>query len=338
MRKSNYLLRKITFAVAIIVGVVIFNFFLFRIMPSDPIKLIFNDPRISKESQDQLRESFGLDKPVWFDKAKFNQGDLAGAFFDTQFSAYVNSLLHGKLGISFTRRVDVKDLLVKRVGNSLLLALSGSAIAIILGIIFGLLSAWKRGSRLDIAFLLTALFTTSLPAFFLGIVLIIFAGRFFSFGGMTSAEIHPSDGMAYWIDLLKHLALPAITLAIVEVGSFFMVMRSSVVDILSDDFILTAKAKGFNDFQILKDHAFKNAMLPMTTIIALNLAYTVAGSIQIETVFSWPGIGRLMFEAVHMQDFPVLQGAFLLIAISVVLANLLADMLYSLLDPRVSVD
>jgi len=337
MRRSNYVLRKITFSIAIIIGVVVFNFFLFRIMPSDPIKLIFNDPRISKESQEQLRISFGLDKPVWFDKARFDLGDFAGAF-DTQFTAYVKNLLRGELGISFTRRIDVKELLLKRVGNSLILAITGTTIAIFLGIILGLVSAWKRGTRLDISLLLTALFTTSLPAFFLGIVLIIFAGRHLAFGGMTSPEIHPSDGFPYWLDLAKHLFLPSITLAVVEVGSYFMVMRSSVVDILSDDFIMTAKAKGFNDFQILKNHAFKNAMLPMVTIIALNLAYMVAGSIQIETVFSWPGIGRLMFEAVHMQDYPVLQGAFLLIAVSVVLANLLADFLYTLIDPRVKAD
>ena len=337
MSRSKYILKKIAFAVLIVVGVVIFNFFLFRIMPSDPIKLIFNDPRISKESQEKLRESFGLDKPVWFDQEKFQQGDYIGAF-DTQFVTYIDNLLHGELGVSFTRRIDVKELLAKRVGNSLILVLSGTFIAILLGIVFGLFSAWKRGSRFDISLLLVALFTTSLPAFFLGIVLIIFAGKYLAFGGMTSPQVYPTDGITYWIDLAKHLALPALTLAIVEMGAYYMVMRSSVVDILSDDFILTAKAKGFNDFQILRDHAFKNAMLPMVTIIAINLAYTVAGSIQIETVFSWPGIGQLMFEAVKMQDYPVLQGSFLLIAVSVVLANLLADLLYSLIDPRVKSD
>ncbi len=337
MGRGRYILRKIIFSIVIVIGVIIFNFFLFRIMPSDPIKLIFNDPRISKESQQSLRESFGLDKPVWFDKARLEQGDILGAF-DSQFAAYVNNLLHGELGVSFTRRIEVRDLLMKRAGNSVLLALSGTFISIMLGIVFGLISAWKRGSRLDISFLLTALLSTSIPAFFLGIVLIIFAGKHFSFGGMSSAEIKPEDGLVYWIDLGKHLFLPALTLAIVQTGSYFMVMRSSVVDILSDDFILTAKAKGFNNFQILKDHAFKNAMLPMVTIIALNLAYTVAGSIQIETVFSWPGVGRLMYEAVHMQDYPVLQGVFLLIAISVVLANLLADLLYTFIDPRVRAD
>lgn len=337
MSRYNYILRKIGFACLMIVGVVIFNFFLFRIVPRDPIKLIFNDARLSRASQETLRESFGLDKPVWFDAARFNEKDYAGAF-DTQFTAYIRNLLHGDLGISFTQRTGVNELLKQRVGNSLILVLSGTVIAILIGIIFGLLAAWKRGSRIDFSLLLVALFTTSIPAFVLGIVMILFMGKYLAFGGMVSPQIHPADGMKYWFDLGKHLALPAFTMAVVEMGGYLLVMRSSVVDILSEDFILTAKAKGLNDFQILRDHAFKNAMLPMITIIALNLAYTVAGSIQIETVFSWPGIGQLMFQAVQMQDYPVLQGSFLLIAISVVLANLLADLLYSLIDPRVKMD
>ena len=144
-----------------------------------------------------------------------------------------------------------------------------------------------------------------------------------------------AQGLTYWVDVGKHLILPTITMAVVYTGEYILIMRSSAVEVLSEDYILTAKAKGLSTFQILRDHALKNAMLPMVTMIALTLGYMVGGAIQVETVFSWPGIGRLMYEAVMKRDYPVLQGAFLLLAISVIAANFLADLLYSVLDPRV---
>ena len=137
--------------------------------------------------------------------------------------------------------------------------------------------------------------------------------------------------------MLRHLLLPTITLAIGSVSGYMLIMRSSVVEVLAEDYILTAKAKGLSNFRILRDHALKNAMLPMVTIIALNLGYVVGGAIQVETVFSWPGIGRLIYDSVSKQDYPVLQGAFLLLAVSVIVANFLTDILYSILDPRVKV-
>jgi peptide/nickel transport system permease protein len=155
---------------------------------------------------------------------------------------------------------------------------------------------------------------------------------------MVTPGLHPEDGWPYWKDVGWHLVLPTITLTILYMSEYMLIMRSSVVEVLSEDFILTAKAKGMNAFQIFRDHALKNSMLPMVTIIALTLGYTVGGAIQVETVFSWPGIGRLMFEAVQKRDYPVLQGTFLLLAVSVIVANLIADLLYAALDPRVKPD
>jgi peptide/nickel transport system permease protein len=137
------------------------------------------------------------------------------------------------------------------------------------------------------------------------------------------------------VDIVQHMILPTLTYTIIYMGEYMLIMRSSLLDVLSEDFILTAKAKGLNTFQILKDHALKNAMLPLVTVIALNLGFTMAGAIQIETVFSWPGLGGAIYEAVVRRDFPMLQGAFLMIAVSVIIANLLAELGYSLLDPRV---
>jgi peptide/nickel transport system permease protein len=137
------------------------------------------------------------------------------------------------------------------------------------------------------------------------------------------------------LDTLRHMFLPTLTYTIIFLGEYMLIMRSSLLDVLSEDYILTAKAKGLNNLQILKDHALRNALLPMVTIIALNLGFTVAGALQIETVFSWPGLGGAIYEAVQRRDYPMLQGAFLLLAISVVIANTLADLLYLSLDPRV---
>jgi len=155
---------------------------------------------------------------------------------------------------------------------------------------------------------------------------------------MVTPGLRPEDGLTYWLDVGRHLVLPTITMAIVYTGEYVLIMRSGVMEVLAEDYILTAKAKGLSTLRILRTHALKNAMLPMVTMIALTFGYTVGGAIQVETVFSWPGIGRLMYEAVQKRDYPVLQGTFLLLAVSVIVANLVADLLYSALDPRVKAE
>jgi len=337
MHRSDYLIRKISFAILTLLVVIVFNFFLFRILPGDPIKLIIHSPRMTAEAQERIRVNFGLDKPVWFNLEALETGDIKGAF-DTQFTAYVRNLFKGDLGVSFSTRQDVSELLKERVWRTVVLILIGEVLAIVLGITLGLLAAWRRGSPLDTGILLWGLFTWAMPTFFFGIILLILVRGRLPVGGMVTPGLKPEDGWAYWQDVGRHLVLPTITMALLYMSEYTLIMRSSVVEVLSEDFILTAKAKGMNAFQIFRDHALKNAMLPMVTIIALTLGYTVGGAIQVETVFSWPGIGRLMFEAVQKRDYPVLQGTFLLLAVSVIIANLLADLLYVALDPRVKPD
>jgi len=337
MQRSDYLFRKVIFAFVTLAVVIVFNFFLFRILPGDPIKLIIHSPRMTREAQEQIRAQFGLDKPVWFDQERFQEGDILGAL-DTQFTAYIRQLARGNLGISFASRMDVGELLAKRVWRTVVLLVIGEIMAIVLGMGLGLVAAWRRGTRLDTGILLWGLFTWSLPTFFFGIILIILTRGHLPVGGMVTPGLKPDEGWVYWKDVGRHLVLPTLTLGILYISEYMLVMRSSVVEVLSEAYILTAKAKGLNAFQILRDHALKNAMLPMVTLIALTLGYTVGGAIQVETVFSWPGIGRLMYEAVSKRDYPVLQGAFLLLAISVILANLLADVLYSVLDPRIKAE
>jgi peptide/nickel transport system permease protein len=200
-----------------------------------------------------------------------------------------------------------------------------------------MVAAWKARTTVDYTALVGSLMAWSLPTFWLGIILLFIGSR--HLGLPIGGKLTPGGNFANiweeWLDVGRHLILPTLTFTIVFVGEYMLIMRSTVLDVLSEDYILTAKAKGLSTFQILKDHALRNSMLPMVTIIALNLGFTVAGAIQIETVFSWPGLGQSIFEAVGRRDYPMLQGTFLLIAVSVVLANLVADLLYSYLDPRV---
>jgi peptide/nickel transport system permease protein len=337
MERGNYILRKAAFAVLILIIVMVFNFILFRVLPGDPVKLIIHSPRMTREAQDRIRSVFGLDKPVWFDAERFGEGDLIGAF-DSQFSAYLRNLLQGEFGVSFVSRRDVGEILSERVWRTVVLVLAGDVIAIVLGMALGLVAAWRRGTRLDGGILLWALFSWALPTFFLGIILLILARGRLPVGGMVTPGLKPEEGLTYWLDVGKHLILPTITMAIVYTGEYILIMRSGVMEVLTADYILTAKAKGLSTLRILRSHALKNAMLPMVTMIALTFGYTVGGAIQVETVFSWPGIGRLMYEAVQKRDYPVLQGSFLLLAVSVILANLLAEILYSVLDPRVTTE
>ncbi|HUV74394.1 MAG TPA: ABC transporter permease [Anaerolineae bacterium] len=337
MQRSDYLIRRVFFALATLVVVIGFNFFLFRILPGDPIKSIARSPRLTREAREKLRVDFGLDKPVFFDGERLRKGDVLGAF-DTQFTAYVRALLHGNLGISYRSRRDVAEVLAERVWRTVVLVAGAETLALLFGVVLGLVSAWRRGTRLEMTILLWALISWGLPNFFLGIILLLLARGHLPVGGMATPGLKPEHGLAYWADVGRHLILPTLTMAIVYTSSYVLIMRSSVVEVLSEDYILTAKAKGLNTFQILRDHALKNAMLPMVTMVALNLAYTVGGAIQVETVFSWPGIGRLMYDSVQLRDYPILQGTFLLLALSVIVANLLADLLYSVLDPRVKAE
>lgn len=337
MQRSDFLIRKTISALITLVVVIIFNFFLFRILPGDPVKGLIHSPRMTREAQEKIRATFGLDKPIWIDVERLKEGDVIGAF-DTQFTAYVHNLFRGNLGISFASRQDVGKTLAERVWRTVVLLALGEAMSIVMGIILGTMASWRRGSMLDTGILLWGLFTWSIPTFFFGIILVILARGHLPTGMMVTPGLKPEDGWAYWSDVGKHLILPTLTMGIGYISSYMMIMRSSVIEVLSEDYILTAKAKGLSTLQILRDHALKNTMLPMITSIMLTLGYTVGGAIQVETVFSWPGIGRLIYDSVGKQDYPVLQGAFLLLAVSVIAANFLADLLYSVLDPRVKAE
>lgn len=342
MNRTNALLKKTAWSVFTIIFVIILNFFLFRVLPGDPARAGIRDPRLKKEAIEMLRVRFGLDKPVINCFESLNPiklGSCAINPLDTQFFIYVRNLVQGELGISYHTNRPVAEILAERLWNTVLLIGAGQILSIVIGVAFGIFAAWKARTSVDYAAVTTSLIAWSLPTFWLGIILLFWgSANGFPLAGKATPGMSSMPLLQQWGDIARHMFLPTLTYTIVYMGEYTLIMRSSLMDVLSEDYILTAKAKGLSTFQILKDHALKNAMLPLVTVIAINLGFTVAGAIQIEAVFSWPGLGSAIYEAVVRRDFPVLQGAFLLIAVAVILANLIADLTYNYLDPRVQTE
>jgi peptide/nickel transport system permease protein len=342
LNRTRALLRKIGWAIFTILFVIVLNFFLFRVLPGDPARAGVRDPRLKKEAIEMLRVRFGLDKPVinCFESLNPIQlGSCAVNPLDTQFFIYVRNLFQGELGISYHTNRPVADILAERLWNTVLLIGAGQILSIIIGVVFGVFAAWKARTAVDFTSVVSSLVVWSLPTFWLAIILLFWgSNNGLPLAGKATPGSSSLPLLQQWVDIGRHMLLPTLTYTIVYMGEYTLIMRSSLMDVLSEDYILTAKAKGLSTFQILKDHALKNAMLPLVTVIAINLGFTVAGAIQIEAVFSWPGLGGAIFEAVGRRDFPVLQGAFLLIAVAVIFANLIADLTYNYLDPRVKTE
>lgn len=322
MSRRDYLLRKFLLSLVTIFIVLVINFVLFRILPGDPVRAVIGrNVKITAEVQQSLREQFGLDKPVFPDQ-----------FFNT-----LGQWARGNLGVSWSLRQPVAEVLMSKLGNTLLLIGLGQVLAIILGVALGLFAGWKRKTALDVGALTFALIAWATPTFWLGIILLAAGSSWLGLptGGIVSPANVGKPLYTVLPDLARHLFLPTLTLTILYLGEYMLIMRSSILEVLSEDYILTAKAKGMSHWQVLWKHALKNAMLPIVTIVALNLGFTVSGAIYIETVFSYDGLGKLFQTALTKQDYPLLQGAFLLLAVSVIIANMLADILYTSLDPRV---
>jgi peptide/nickel transport system permease protein len=340
--RTRAILRKAAWSVFTILFVIILNFFLFRVLPGDAARAGIRDPRLKKEAIEALQVKFGLDKPVINCFETLNPikvGSCTVNPMETQFFIYVRNLLQGEMGISYHTNRPVADVLGERLWNTVLLIGAGQILSIVLGVTFGIIAAWRARTAVDYGAVAASLIAWSLPTFWLGILLLFWGSSIgLPVAGKATPGMSSMPLLQQWGDIARHMLLPTITYTVIYMGEYTLIMRSSLIDVLSEDYILTAKAKGLNAVQILRDHALKNAMLPLVTVIAINLGFTVAGVIQIESVFSWPGLGSAIYEAVVRRDFPVLQGAFLLIAVTVILANLLADLTYTFLDPRVKVE
>jgi len=319
----GFAIRKISAAAITIFAVICVNFVIFRLVPGDPVRLLFSDPRASAAQIREMRERFGLDRPLF-----------------EQFLAYLRQLfLHGDMGMSFVHRRPVMEVIMGRVPQTLLLVLTALFIAVIVGTLLGALAGWRTGTRFDATVVSFSLAMYSIPTFALGIILLLVFALilgWFPLGGMYSVELSLT-GWAHLRDVAWHLVLPAGSVVLWYIGEYVILTRSAMQDVLDQDYITAARAKGLKESVVLGRHALRNAILPVVTVTGMNIAFAVAGIIQAETVFRWPGIGRLMYESVVRRDYPVLQGLFVIFAVAVVLANLIVDLIYGYIDPRIKV-
>jgi peptide/nickel transport system permease protein len=316
----GYLISKVLQAVFTLAFVLVFNFFLFRVIGGDPARTLLRNKLVSPEVVANLRKDFGLDKPLL-----------------QQFGLYVEDTLTGNLGLSYSTRRPVSEVIGERIKWTVLLIGVSTAASIVIGMLVGIYGAWRRGSAFDVGSLGISLILYSMPEFWLGIMLLIlFASTLGIFP--TRGVVTPGadlTGFDYIADVANHMFLPALTLTLAYIGEFALVMRSSLLDVMGEDYMQTARAKGLRDRLVRTRHAVPNALLPTVTLIALNIGFIIGGAITVETVFSWPGLGLLSYDALTAPDYPLLQGLFLLFSAAVIVANLIADILYGYLDPRV---
>ncbi|MEK6721458.1 MAG: ABC transporter permease [Chloroflexota bacterium] len=321
---GSFVARRLGQAAITIVAIILINFVLFRLMPGSPERVILRGtPNVTPERIEALRERWGLNDPV----------------FPDQLVAYITSTLTGDLGYSFIARGQtVVDVLAQRIWPTILLFGLGEMVAIALGLALGAYSGWRRGGPIDYLGNSVSLILYSTPYFLLGMgFLLVFASSIKwlpTFGMLTAGRVYGSP-FEFLADLGAHLVLPLATVSLGLVGQYAIVMRSSIIETLSEDYVNTARAMGLSEGRILRHHALPNALLPTVTLIAINLGYVIAGAITVEVVFNWPGLGTLTVQALTARDYPVLQGVFLLLSVAVVLANLVADLVYGVLDPRV---
>jgi peptide/nickel transport system permease protein len=317
------LLRRFLLLCGSMFSIVTFNFLLFHVIPGDPIRLIARSQRLSPEAVTHLRELYGLD------------GSLL-----TQYVDYLKNLLHGDLGYSYSLQEDVSAIVGRALLNTLILLTTSTVIVVVVGVGVGVFAGSRVGRRSDSATVVTSLVMWSLPTFWVGMLLLFTFGVWI--GGLPISGIQTPNAVypnAFWAvgDVARHLVLPTLTLAVVDIAFFIIIMRTSLVEVSSEDYMLTARGKGLSRRRIVWAHGVRNALLPVVTASVLYISALVGGAIQVEVVFSWPGMGLLTYNAVLARDYPVLEASFLVISVAVLVANFASDLIYRRLDPRVTV-
>ena len=322
----DFLLRRVINSIVLVFGAITFNFFVFRFMPGNPVGIVISGTIAANQQQlaNALMALWGLDQPL-----------------PVQFVRYLGNMLTFQFGNSFSEGYrPVIEAIAARLPNTLLLMGTAAIMTIVLGLITGVSAAAKRGGKFDMGMVTAALTFYSVPTFWLGMMLILFFGYYipiFPMHGTVSAPA-PEDPLAYALNVGWHLVLPATTLTLVDYGGYMLVMRNNLIDVLTEDYIVTARAKGADERSVLYKHALRNAILPLVTMIALTFGFLLSGATLTETVFNWYGLGRLIFESVLAKNYPVLQAIFYILALTVIIANFIADILYGFLDPRVRYD
>ncbi|MCH6264967.1 MULTISPECIES: ABC transporter permease [Neobacillus] len=311
---GKYIIRRLFDLLPTIAVVAVIVFIITRLIPGDPAAVMLG-PQASVEDIQALRDKLGLNDPLYL-----------------QFLHYIGDLLQGNFGVSLTYNQPIVQLILERFPNTLILAVSALIIAFAIGVPAGIISASKQNSLLDYSVMLVSLVGVSMPIFWLGVMLVLYFSvnlGWFPATGMGSME----DGL---IPYLKHLVLPSITLATIPMATFARITRSSMLEVISQDYIKTARSKGLSEFWVICKHAFKNALTPLLTVLGMQISMMLGGAVLTETIFSWPGMGRLIVDAIDKRDFVVVQGTVLFIAVIFVLVNLLVDVMYKVVNPRVN--
>ena len=317
---ARFVTLKILGALATLAFVVVFNFFLFRVVESDPVGNLYRGRNLTHEQRDELRRQFGLEG-----------GKLE------QFGRYLQQTAHLNFGRSYTSNEPVMSAIAGRAWATVALVGVSTLLSAIFGVLIGIAAAWKRGSPTDYASTGFTMATYAMPDFWLGMLLLITLGvslGWFPVGGITDAG-SDAGGLSHLLDQGHHMFLPALTLTVAYLGEYSLVMRSSLLDTMREDYLTLARAKGLRDVAVRNRHAVPNAILPVVTLIAINFGFVLSGAIAVEAIFSWPGLGLLTYDALRGPDLPLLQGLFLFFSASVIFFNLIADLLYAYLDPRV---
>jgi peptide/nickel transport system permease protein len=300
--------------------VVCFNFFLFRVVESDPVANLYRGRNLTQSQRAELTKQFGLDKSK-------------GA----QFVAYLEQTAQLNLGRSYTSNEPVWSEIKDKAGPTIALVGISAVLSAIIGTLLGIAAAWRRRTRTDYSVTAFSIGTYSMPDFWLGMLLLtLFAVNlgWFPTGGIEDPT-STATGLAHLADQAKHMFLPALTLTVAYLGEYAIIMRSSLLDTMREDYLVLARAKGLRDVLVRNRHAVPNALLPVVALLAINLGLVMAGAIAVESIFSWPGLGLATYEALKGPDLPMLQGIFLVFSAAMILFNLIADLLYGYLDPRV---
>lgn len=319
MRLLQYFLFRLLQMVPIALIIIIINFVLIHLAPGD-VSIMLAGEGADPEYMRSVREAYGLDRPLY-----------------EQLFVYLGQVLQGDLGLSFRTREPVIDIIAQRIPATLLLAGTSLIFASIFGVIIGTIMARRPGSVLDTAVTTLSISLFSIPVFWFGLMLILLFAvtlKWLPSSGMVSIAA-PREGLGYVLDVAKHMVLPVIALSSVWLGQYVRLARASVSETLAEPYVTTARAIGFPERRIMSRFALRNAMLPIVTVLGLELGMLLGGAVLTETVFSWPGLGRLIYEAILSRDTPVIMGAFIIMSFTVMLAALVTDMIYAALDPRV---
>jgi peptide/nickel transport system permease protein len=317
----HFLLRRLWQVVPVLLGIAALNFLILQIAPGDVVDVLAGESgAATPEYMAELRRSFGLDQPL-----------------AVQFVQYLWNLATLNLGFSFRQNTSVWDLIITRMPATLLLMVAALVIAVVIGSLLGVLAASRVGSWVDSVLSALVLLTYAVPTFWLGLMaIVLFSGRlgWLPSGGLMTVGAGLS-GLPLVLDILSHLLLPSLTLSTFYLAVYARLVRSSMLELYGADFIRTARAKGAGEWRVTLVHAFRNALLPMVTMLAYQASSLLSGAVLVETVFSWPGLGRLAFEAIRSRDLNLLLGIMFFSSIVVVLVNVLIDMIYVAIDPRV---